>query len=157
MKPYSKNYPKSYQKEKRILSKLGKFKIHHVGSTAVPGIIGKGWIDILIIAKNKKQREDLIKKLEKKGYKKAKTRRKERIFLSKLKNAQRYNLHLYLKGNRKAADKTLFRDFLIKNPKEASNYEKFKKDILKKAKGERVAYKKLKRDYFKKIMKKIRL
>jgi len=155
IKPYNKNYPKYFKKEKRILSKLGKFEIHHIGSTAVPKIMGKGWIDILLIAKNRKQRDNLIEKLEKIGYKKAKTQRKERVFLSKIKNQQRYNLHLYLKS-KKALDKILFRDYLINNPEEAKRYEKLKINALKKAKSERVAYKKLKKGYFRRIMRKLR-
>jgi len=154
LKKYNKKFLGQFQKEKRILSELGKFEIHHIGSTAVPKMIGKGWIDILIIAKNKKQRDNLIKKLEKIGYKKAQTQRKERIFLSKIKNRQRYNLHLYLKG-KKAMDKILFRDYLIKHPEETKKYEKFKINALKKAKGDRIKYKKLKRDYFNRIIKRI--
>jgi len=148
LKRYSKEFVKRFQKERKTLSKLGEFEIHHIGSTSVPGIMGKGWIDILIIAKNKKQRDSLIKKLEKIGYKKAKTQRKERIFFSKIKSGQRYNLHLYLR-NKKAINKILFRDYLIKHPEEAKKYEKLKKDILKKSKGDRVKYKELKENYFK--------
>jgi len=155
IKPYNKNYPRYFKKEERILSKLGKLEIYHIGSTAVPKMMGKEWIDILLIAKNKKQRDNLIKKLEKIGYKKAKTQRKERIFLSKVKNRQRYNLHLYLKG-KKALDKILFRDYLITHPEEAKKYEKLKMVALKKSKGERIAYKRFKEDYFRKIMGKLR-
>jgi GrpB-like predicted nucleotidyltransferase (UPF0157 family) len=47
-KPYSKNFPELFQKEKeRIVSNLNlPLVIEHIGSTAVPGLGGKGIIDI---------------------------------------------------------------------------------------------------------------
>lgn len=53
----------------RIKKKLGKnFEIHHIGSTAVPGLGGKRTIDILVLAKTKKEAKKIIKPLEIFGY-----------------------------------------------------------------------------------------
>lgn len=156
IKRYSKKFPAYFQKEKRIISKLGRLEIYHIGSTAIPNMSGKGEIDILIIAKTPKQREVLIKNLEILGYKKAKSQREERIFIFRRKGKIRYNLHIYIRKNKKARKQIKFRDFLKKYPDEAKRYENLKKDILKKVKGNRIRYRKLKEDYFSKIFHKMR-
>jgi len=154
LKRYSKNFPAYFKKEKRALSKFGELEIQHIGSSAVPGLSGKGWIDILIIIKNPKLMNDLIKRLESYGYKKAKTQRKERVFLSKKKGKLQYNLHVYSKKNKKAQEQIAFVKYLKKNPKEAKKYWEFKKEIFRKAERERKRYRKLKEGYFKRIMRK---
>lgn len=47
---YSKKFPIKYEEEKARLAKEGVAyeDIHHIGSTSVPGLPGKGIIDILI-------------------------------------------------------------------------------------------------------------
>lgn len=153
---YDKKYPVYFAREKRLLSKLGRLEIHHVGSTAVRGLSGKGWIDIMMILKNPKQKEEVTEKLKRLGYEKANTQRKERIFLSKNAGKMRYNLHLYLKKSKKALDKINFRDYLRKSRLEMRNYENFKKGAYEESKGDRIKYKKLKESYFRKMMKVIR-
>lgn len=153
---YNKNYPKYFQREKRFLKGLGKFEIHHIGSTAIPKIIGKNIIDILVIVKDKKERQKLIKKLKEIDYIKAKVKDKNRIFFSRINNNQEYNLHLVLKSYKKARDQIKFKDYIKKHPNEFKNYLKLKKDIFKKSKGDRVKYRKLKEKYFNEIMKRLK-
>ena len=66
-KPYSQIFPQLFLREQnRICSSLQeKIHVEHVGSSAVPGLSGKGIIDIAISCKNPK---DLIKDLEGLGY-----------------------------------------------------------------------------------------
>ncbi|MEK6807934.1 MAG: GrpB family protein, partial [Nanoarchaeota archaeon] len=65
---YSKKFPKLYQLErKRIRTILSTAHIAHCGSTAVPGLGGKGIVDI-VIAVPKKYRLSAKNKLEKAGY-----------------------------------------------------------------------------------------
>ena len=155
-KLYNKNHSRYFLKEKRKLKKLGKFRIHHIGSTAILGMSGKGEIDILVIAKDKKQKKDLIEKLKEIGYKKHKIKDKNKLFFSKEKDGQIYNLHLVVKEYKKARDQIKFKDYIIRNPAEFKRYLKLKKENLKKANHDRVKYRKLKEAYFKEIMEKIR-
>jgi len=47
--PYSKKTSGRFNRQKnKILRVIGDFEIHHIGSTAVSGLGGKGIIDILI-------------------------------------------------------------------------------------------------------------
>ena len=51
-KPYNPIFPELFEKEKQRLSLFltGNYQIEHIGSTAVPGLGGKGIIDIYIVA-----------------------------------------------------------------------------------------------------------
>lgn len=51
-KPYSQSFPELFEMEKvRLQSAIGgQYPIEHMGSTAVPGLGGKGIIDIYVIA-----------------------------------------------------------------------------------------------------------
>jgi GrpB-like predicted nucleotidyltransferase (UPF0157 family) len=63
-KPYSKIFPELFHKEKeRITSNVNlRLIIEHIGSTAAPGVDGKGIIDIAIAV----DKEDMDYKLSKK-------------------------------------------------------------------------------------------
>ena len=65
-----KDNTKRYNKEvKRIRNVIGKdYPINHVGSTALPYMIGKNIIDILIGVSNDNEMEDLTKKLKQLGF-----------------------------------------------------------------------------------------
>jgi len=154
LKPYNKNNPKYFKEEAKFLKKLGNYEIHHVGSTAIPGMPGKGWIDILILVPTLKQRKALGDHLAKKGYKKGKTKRRGRIFFSIDKRRIHYNLHIFLKSYRKAKEQIKFRDYLIEHPEETKKYLELKRKNLVKSKGDRVIYRKLKISYFKRFLSK---
>ena len=48
--PYSNNYPKLFEIEKERIKKiLDNVTIEHFGSTAVPNLGGKGYIDIYVV------------------------------------------------------------------------------------------------------------
>lgn len=67
--PYNKKFVIIFQKQKKKLIKLLKNQeIHHIGSTAVPGIGGKGIIDIMIVLKGWKDGKGVIEKLKTIGF-----------------------------------------------------------------------------------------
>ena len=57
--PYNKDFPKRYKEEESNLRRLGDFEIHHIGSTAIPKMPGKGVIDILILVDSQKKKTEL--------------------------------------------------------------------------------------------------
>jgi len=63
---YNQKFPKVFEREKKRISKtIGGNEIHHIGSTAVPGLGGKGTIDIMIEIKSWKEAKRYFKlKLE---------------------------------------------------------------------------------------------
>jgi GrpB-like predicted nucleotidyltransferase (UPF0157 family) len=164
IKPYDHNLPIYFEKEKNFLIKnLGKdFEIHHIGSSAVPGLGGKNVIDIQLLAPNKKIANKTIKKLESIGYSYQKNAGDAyRIFF----NRDRYydkkkvhiHIHLMWKSAKKYKDYLMFRDYLRKHPEEAKRYYSLKKIWAKKAGNKRKKYTEMKTDYVKEVLKKAKL
>lgn len=156
---YNKRYPKIFErKKKKIFKVTGNKDIYHVGSTAVPGLGGKGIIDIMIGIKNWKESKDIVKKLKKIGFRHI-HRKKERgrLFLSKHREPTPDNIHIHIvkKGSKTYKELLNFRNYLRRNKKEAKRYSRLKLEWLEKAKGNRAKYIKLKEKYVKEILKKL--
>jgi len=154
--PYNKRVKEKFQKEKnRILRTIGNFEIHHIGSTAVPGLGGKGIVDILIGIDNWNQAKEIIEKLKKIGFFHVHLKEKGRIFLSKDTSLFFSNVHIHIviKQSKACKDLLFFRDYLRKNKKEVKNYYKLKVKWLKESRANREKYNKLKSKYINKILK----
>jgi GrpB-like predicted nucleotidyltransferase (UPF0157 family) len=163
IKPYDKKLPSYFGKERDFLiKKLGNnFEIHHIGSSAVPGLGGKNIVDIQLLAQNKKVAKKVIKKLKRIGYAHDENAGdKYRLFFSKScflkKNKVQFFLHLMWKSEDKYKEHLIFRDYLKKHSEEVKRYYILKKIWAKKAGEERKKYTKMKTSYVKEILKKAR-
>jgi len=157
--PYNKKFAVIFQKQKEKLTMLlGNQEIHHIGSTAVLGLGGKGIIDIMIALKDWKGGKEIIKKLKTIGFTHIHPKDKGRIFISQPPETKYGGTHIHLvkKGNRQYKDLLFFRDYLTKHKKEAQKYFALKKQYQKEAKGNRAKYNKLKNQYIGRIISKIR-
>lgn len=155
--PYNKKVKEKFKKEKNRISKLvSNIEIHHIGSTAVSGLNGKGIIDILIGIDNWKQVGGIIDNLKKLGFSHIHPKEKGRIFLSKDTSLSLNNIHIHItvKQSRVYKDLLFFRDYLRKNKKEAKNYYNLKLKWLGKSSANREKYQKLKSKYINRILKK---
>jgi GrpB-like predicted nucleotidyltransferase (UPF0157 family) len=114
-------------------------KIQHIGSTAIPGLGGKGILDIavgvgksgVLLAKTK---------LVKAGFEYREiASTKVRLFFRKdyvdARIMRRVHLHLVIFDSQDWNDMVKFRDFLLNNTKEAIRYANIKEEGVKKAKG----------------------
>jgi len=121
---YDDNYPKIFQKEKEILGKLlPNAHIEHVGSTAVPGLGGKGIIDIAVGV------DKLTTALE--GYEYRETAStKTRKFFRKDISDQRIHIHLVIYKEKDWKEMLDFRDSLLDDPKKREEYAKLKRDAV---------------------------
>lgn len=133
-KPYNPLYPSIFQKEKNKLETIlgNDAIIEHIGSTAVPGLGGKGIIDIMIAV----PREDMEKfsgLVQKTGYEyKASGGNEERIFHQRDKALKaggliRYHLHLAFPESKEWKEAIAFRDYLRSHPEDVKRYEEIKK------------------------------
>ncbi len=150
--PYSEDFPKLFKaKKEEILESYDDCEIHHIGSTAVEGLGGKGIIDILITINNWDKEKDLLKALEKLGYTHIHERENGRRFVSKEPSNVGYkdfHIHIVKKGNKEYEKVISFRDYLRENPDKAEEYFKIKK------KAEDLplsTYNEKKNEFFKKI------
>lgn len=155
---YRKDYPLLFLKEKRKLMKIlpKEAIIEHIGSTAIPGLGGKGMIDItIVVPKNKINL--CMKKLQNKGFiYKPKSPDNQRKYLEKRiiynQIERRVHLHLTYKNSQIYRNFILFRDYLRKNKKIAEEYANVKKKALIYAKGNGKLYLIYKQKFINKII-----
>ena len=149
-----------FEKIKRdLLSFLGKNTfIEHVGSTAIPNMVGKNIIDVLVGAENEKEFENFSKMIAKNGYfpsLKSKTNIYQ-FFASSEKETTigDSHIHLVIKNTERFNEFILLKNYLLKNKKEAEDYSNYKKQILISGKVNRSEYRKVKSEYVSNLIKK---
>src|SRR3990167_3953894 len=95
--PYNKQFSQLFEKEKqKITAMLPNCEIQHIGSTSVPGLGGKGIIDILVGLKNWKNEQKIIAQLKKLGFLHIHPKVAGRIFLSRVKTTKYKDAHIHL-------------------------------------------------------------
>lgn len=137
-------WPAWYTEEKAQLeSLLGKdaIAIHHIGSTAIPGIRAKPIVDILVETPNAAALHRAAKSLDAHGYLPM-SRSDSRITFNKGYTLQGYatrvfHIHLRLAGDN---DEVAFRDMLCARPDLAQTYETLKIRLLAEHAPDRDAY-----------------
>ena len=149
-----------YEEERRrILGSVGRHKIlgiEHFGSTAIPNIKAKPYIDILIeISKDLLFNEDVIKDFQQLGYTYFKVPERENIaaYMSfgkgynlNGKKEQIFHIHMCPKENH-MWEQIDFRDYLILHVDRAKAYEKLKIGLALKFKNDRGGYVLAKTDF----------
>lgn len=161
-RPYSPLFPKLFQKEKsRIASHINPTaEIEHIGSTAVPGLGGKGVIDIGI-AVNRQDMESISEQLQNLGYEfKPLFSTPDRLYLVHyIPDAEepnrRYHVHLTYPENKEWKEFLGFRDYLINHPIDLQEYADIKEKAALASEGEGQKYRDLKEPLINKIKSKI--
>lgn len=156
-KKHSKKYKELFSREKSSLRKFfPNMEIEHVGSTSIPGLGGKGIIDIAIKTPKNKLNQ-FMKKLGKLEYESASDHpiTNNSAFLQKMIKYKRKErrVHVHLVFNQKFWNSfIIFRDYLKNHDKERDAYAKIKKEGAKLARGGAEKYRKYKKSFLEKIM-----
>lgn len=159
LSPYSANFENMFKKEKALLeSVLKNCAMHHIGSSAVPGLGGKGIIDILVILESWADEDETINQLKKIGFNHIHPKDNDRIFLSRIGHTQYGDTHLHvtIRGSSHHTEMLALRDYLRANPHEAERYFALKQQWLKAAKGDREIYTKLKEPYIREVISRVK-
>ena len=149
---YTKNKQLYLKTEETLRAHLDKdTPISHVGSTAVPNIVGKNIIDILVGAQNGEQFAKYSILLEEIGYfgsLKSKTEIYQ-FFASKESETGDGDVHIHLAvvGTDRYEDFITLRDYLLDNPQEAAAYSEHKKLLVGSGITNRQEYRKIKSEY----------
>jgi GrpB-like predicted nucleotidyltransferase (UPF0157 family) len=159
--PYDKIYPELYKKRAIILNKLLKKyspTIEHIGSSSVPGLGGKGIIDIELSV-NKEDLKKVKKSLVKNHYKAGDNfNDPERWFFWKFysDNGEKRTVHVHLTFNNSGAWKRAIstRNFLRENREARDKYAKIKKEGVKIAQGKGRKYVEHKQEFLANLSKK---
>lgn len=152
---YDATAPQLFEEARRVLQNLlPEAEIHHVGSTAIPGLGGKGIIDIMIAIPNWDDKVAAGKKLMDLGFTHVHKEIAGRIFMSRVGDTIKNDVHLHLTyiGSPDYINFLAFRDYLRKNPEEAANYQKQKHQWLKSASGHRQYYTAQKTGYINNVL-----
>jgi len=123
-------------------------EVHHIGSTAVPGLDAKPIIDILVILNHTYDINSFDRAMEDVGYRV----RGEcldatipgtpgRFYFTKETNGVRsHHVHVYAKGHREILDKLAFRDYLRAHRNKAAAYAELKRRIAAQYRFDNVGY-----------------
>lgn len=115
------------EESNRICSLLNEevLAIHHIGSTAVPGLKAKPIIDIVVAVKN---RSEAMPYFETLGYK---FKGEYNIPLRDYYNKEGFHLHVYEKDHPEINLNLYFRDYLREHPDERDRYAHLKDELVK--------------------------
>jgi GrpB-like predicted nucleotidyltransferase (UPF0157 family)/ribosomal protein S18 acetylase RimI-like enzyme len=155
--PYDPSWPHRFDQERDALdAALGAWAtggIHHVGSTAVPGLDAKPIIDILVGVDGLGESRACFEPLAELSYLYAPYRADEMHWFCKPHPSRRtHHLHLVPTDSARFLDELAFRDRLRASPEVALEYAALKRDLAERFAGDREAYTDAKADFIGRIV-----
>lgn len=143
--PYDDRWPERFDAEAQILrATIGPWiigGIHHVGSTAVPGLAAKPIIDIAVGVADLESSRPCIQLLADADYLYAPYRADTRHWFCKPHPSRRtHHLHLLPVGSPELADVLVFRDYLHASAEAAGEYATLKRELAVRHQHDRDAY-----------------
>ncbi|ENQ3104416.1 GrpB family protein [Bacillus cereus] len=133
--PYENHWAEKFQKEaKRLKEAMPEHvKVHHIGSTSVPGLAAKPIIDMIMEVTNIDKVDSWNDVLQKLGY----TPKGEngisgrRFYIHGTEEKRSYHLHVYETGNQEIIRHLSFRDYMMEHCEEAEAYATLKQELAK--------------------------
>lgn len=155
---YKKKYPRLFQKEKiELLKILPESYIEHIGSTSIPGLGGKGIIDILIGVKKNELINSAKLLIKNMYYFKDEGSKNDRLFFIKtygIIKKRRVHIHLTEYNSQIWKQALKFKNHLKNNKKIREEYIKVKKQACKICKGDSNLYRAHKNKFIKEVLRK---
>lgn len=153
--PYDPAWPQLFEAEKKAIeAALGDrvTEIHHIGSTAIPGLAAKPVIDIMLVVRKLEDAVDCIGPLSDLGY----------TFIDYAQNTDRrffrkgvprtHHVHIVAQGNAELIDHLAFRDALRADPQLRDQYAALKFDLAQRHRNDRAQYSDSKTAFVQKIL-----
>lgn len=132
--------------------------IHHIGSTAIPGIKAKPVLDFLVFVRDLATLDAESSKLGVLGY----IAHGEfgipgrRYFTKDVEGKRSHQLHCFLDGDPQGERHLLFRDYLWAHPEISAKYERLKLELALQFKDDTNAYAEAKTEFIRRIERKAR-
>jgi GrpB-like predicted nucleotidyltransferase (UPF0157 family) len=160
--PYDPMWPARFRAEAlRLRSLLGDNAVafHHIGSTAIPEIMAKPIIDLLVEVRDLGEVDALDEKMKRHGYlPKGEFGIPGRRYFRKGTEAHHtHHVHIFQTGDPHIERQILFRDYLRAHPDEAQAYSQLKESLAIKFQEDPEGYMDGKDDFIKKIEEKAKL
>jgi GrpB-like predicted nucleotidyltransferase (UPF0157 family) len=131
--PYDTAWPAMFREEKKMMRRILKdevLEIHHIGSTAIPGMYSKPTIDILVVVRKIEKVDDFNAPMSEIGYvAKGEFGIPGRRFFYKGSDRRSHHLHIFQEGSPEIDRHLRFRDFMISHPREAAEYAQLKRGL----------------------------
>ncbi len=155
--PYDPSWTAEFESELALLEQsIGAWAtggIHHVGSTAVPGLAAKPVIDILVGVRDLASSRDSFEELAKIGYRYVPYRTEEMHWFCKPNASHRtHHLHLVPTGSSRYRAELVFRDALRSQPDLAVDYANLKRSLAAEYEHDREGYTREKADFIRKAL-----
>jgi GrpB-like predicted nucleotidyltransferase (UPF0157 family) len=145
VRPYDPQWPARFESERHLLQQaIGEFVIggiHHVGSTAVPGLDAKPIIDILAGVNDLDSARRCIGRVAPLGYLYAPYRATEMCWFCKPHPSRRtHHLHLVPVTSARYRDELRFWDYLYSHRRARAEYARLKHSLAERFRWDRDAY-----------------
>jgi len=155
--PYDASWPARFEAEETLLrGAIGGWVtggIHHVGSTAVPGLAAKPVIDILVGVRDLPSSRACFGELAKLGYRYAPYRAEEMHWFCKPNPSHRtHHLHLVPTGSPRYQSELAFREILRSRSDIADEYAALKRALAGQYEHDREGYTKVKAAFVAKLV-----
>ena len=150
-------YKEESKKIKNVFSDII-IDIHHIGSTAIPGIKAKPVIDILVEVKDIEGVDQYNHKMKELGYEAmGEYGIPKRRFFRKGGNNRTHHIHIFQTGNEEIERHINFKEYLIAHPDKAREYSKLKEKLADKYAHDVENYTNSKSNFIKEIDRKAKL
>jgi GrpB-like predicted nucleotidyltransferase (UPF0157 family) len=135
--PHNPNWKQDFAEElKLVADALGNnvIKIHHIGSTSIPGIYAKPIIDMLVEVANIDQVDAFNPPMIALGYEVMGEHGipGRRFFMKEINQIRTHHIHAFKVGSHDVERHLAFRDYMILYPESAQKYSELKQDLAKK-------------------------
>jgi GrpB-like predicted nucleotidyltransferase (UPF0157 family) len=143
--PYDPRWSVRFERESAALTDaIGEWVaggVHHVGSTAVPGLAAKPVIDILVGVRSLEESRACFGRLGELEYVYAPYRSEEMHWFCKPDRSRRtHHLHLIPAGAKRFRDELAFRDYLCAHADVAEEYAELKRRLAEEFRHDREGY-----------------
>jgi GrpB-like predicted nucleotidyltransferase (UPF0157 family) len=157
LSPYDPSWPARFEEERATLDDaIGGWVvggIHHVGSTAVPGLEAKPIIDILAGVRDLEESRACFEPLADLNYVHAPYLAGKMHWYCKPHPSRRtHHLHLIPVDSKRYRDELAFRNCLRENPQIAAEYLALKRDLARRFANDREAYTDAKADFVRRVL-----
>jgi GrpB-like predicted nucleotidyltransferase (UPF0157 family) len=157
---YDPSWPEKFAYERQLIERvLGHdtiLRCSHIGSTAVPGLVAKPTIDILLEVREDADPDELLRRFADMGYRYSPQPKNPAPHMMFMKGytprgfaGQAYHVHVRYSGD---WDEPRFRDFLIRHPETAGRYVTLKRRLKDAFEFDRDAYTRGKTGFIETVM-----
>jgi len=126
--------------------------IQHVGSTAIPGMIAKPIIDIIVVMEDFERAVQCIDAIEQLGYEYKGENEQLRQYYFIKGHPPTHSLYVVERQSEDLAAKICFRDHLIQHPEVAHAYADLKRRLARQFPTDRLAYQKAKGAFIQQVL-----